>query len=228
MIKKELEKNKAIRLRKEGFSYNEILKEIPVAKSTLSVWLREIGLSKKQNQRLTLKRKSAQIKACEACRQIRLKKQTSIIKSASSEIDNFSQREFWLAGILLYWAEGAKQKESNVSQRVSFSNSDPKMILLFDKWLKKFCNVTQEDIIYSIYIHETADSKKAEKFWKKILNEKIDGIYFKKHNPKTHKKNYSNYNGLIKIDVRKSTDLNRKIAGWILGITNNFKIHIGE
>jgi hypothetical protein len=228
MIEKKIEKENAIELRKQGFSYNEILKQIPVAKSTLSVWLREVGLSKKQNQRLTLKRKSAQIKACKACRQIRLKKQTSIIASAASEIGSFSLREFWIAGILLYWAEGAKQKESNVSQRVSFSNSDPKMILLFDKWLKKFCNVNQKDIVYGIYIHKTADSGKSKKFWEKILNEKINGLYFKKHNPKTHKKNYANYNGLIKLDVRRSTDLNRKIKGWILGITNNLKIHTGE
>ena len=37
MIKKEIEKNKAIELRKNGLSYNEILKKIPAAKSTLSV-----------------------------------------------------------------------------------------------------------------------------------------------------------------------------------------------
>jgi orotate phosphoribosyltransferase-like protein len=33
-------KNKAVSLRKQGKTYSEILKEIKVAKSTLSLWLR--------------------------------------------------------------------------------------------------------------------------------------------------------------------------------------------
>jgi hypothetical protein len=224
MIKKEIEKNRAIELRKDGLSYNEILKKVPVAKSTLSAWLKEIGLSKKQKQRLTLKRKSAQIKACTACRKIRTDKQRAIIDLAKSEIKNISQKEFWIAGALLYWAEGAKQNKHNVSQRVSFSNSDPKMILLFDKWLKKFCNVTPENIIYSIYIHETANTEKARKFWEEILKTKINRLYLKKHNPKTNRKYFKDYNGLIQLDVRKSTDLNRKIKGWFLGIIASLDI----
>lgn len=224
MIKKEVEKIKAIKLRKEGFSYNEILQEVPIAKSTLSVWLRGIGLSKKQNQRLTSRKREAQTKACEACRNIRTEKQTTIINLAKSEIKNISQKEFWIAGALLYWAEGAKQNEHNISQRVSFSNSDPKMILLFDKWLKKFCDITPENIIYSIYIHETANTEKAREFWEGILKTKINRLYLKKHNPKTNRKYFKDYNGLIQLDVRRSTDLNRKIKGWILGIISSLKI----
>ena len=53
---KTLLKERAIKLRREGLSYSEILQKIPVAKSTLSLWLRSIGLSKKQVQRLTEKK----------------------------------------------------------------------------------------------------------------------------------------------------------------------------
>lgn len=55
MIQKIEEKKKAIELRKQGLSYREILEQIPVAKSSLSLWLRSVGLSKKQKQRLTEK-----------------------------------------------------------------------------------------------------------------------------------------------------------------------------
>ena len=41
-------KEKAIKLRRRGYSYREIMREIPVAKSTLSEWLRSVGLSKHQ------------------------------------------------------------------------------------------------------------------------------------------------------------------------------------
>ena len=53
------EKIKALELRRKGLTYKEILKQVPVAKSTLSLWLREVGLSKTQKQRITQK----QIKA---------------------------------------------------------------------------------------------------------------------------------------------------------------------
>ncbi len=38
------EKEKAIALRKQGKTYSEILAKIPVAKSTLSLWLHDVGL----------------------------------------------------------------------------------------------------------------------------------------------------------------------------------------
>jgi hypothetical protein len=48
MIPKFTEKEKAIKLRKSGATYSEVLREVPVSKSTLSLWLRDVGLSKTQ------------------------------------------------------------------------------------------------------------------------------------------------------------------------------------
>ena len=50
------EKNKAIELRKQGLSYREILEQIPVAKSSLSLWLKSVKLAESQKQRLTEKK----------------------------------------------------------------------------------------------------------------------------------------------------------------------------
>lgn len=219
MIEKKAEKEEAVKLRKQGLSYNEILKRVSVAKSTLSVWLRNVGLAKRQKQELTEKRRLSQIKAQEACRNKRIKKEKEIIETAKGQIGNMSKRDLWILGSALYWAEGTKQKENNISQKVTFSNSDPNMILLFDKWLKEICKRPSEDLIYSIYIHKTANKDKAKKYWEELLDSKIEKIYFKKHRPKTNRKNIDeNYNGLLRIDVHRSTDLNRKIRGWILGI----------
>ncbi|EKE19907.1 MAG: hypothetical protein ACD_8C00087G0007 [uncultured bacterium] len=224
MIKKDKEKSEAIALRKQGFSYNEILKKIPVAKSTLSVWLKDVGIAKKQKQQLTEKRKAAQQKAAATCRNNRMESEKIIIEKARKEIDEISAKELWLIGTTLYWAEGSKQKENNVSQGVSFGNSDPKMILLFNKWLRECCDITEERFCYRIYIHKTANISKAKIFWGELLNENIEKVHLKKHNPKTiWKDSYSNYNGLLRIDITRSTDLNRKIKGWIIGINDNLK-----
>jgi transposase len=67
MAVKVKEKEIAIELRRQGYSYSEILKRVPVAKSTLSLWLRSLGLAKQQKQRLTEKRLAALKRGWEAC-----------------------------------------------------------------------------------------------------------------------------------------------------------------
>lgn len=229
MISKGKEKTKAIQLRKAGLSYNEILKRLPVAKSTLSVWLRDIGLAKKHQQRFTQQRRMSQKKAQEACRLKRILKEKAIFQDARLEINQISDKELLLIGTILYWAEGSKQKDHNVSQCVSLGNSDPRMILLFIRWLKKICKCTADDMVYSLYIHESGDIERAKIFWEQLIGDEISWIYLKKHNPKTNRKNIQeNYYGLLRVNVRRSTDLNRKIKGWVLGIIDTLNISIGE
>jgi transcriptional regulator with XRE-family HTH domain len=219
VIKKE-EQVQAIKLRQQGLSYNEILQKVDVSKSTLSIWLRNTGVAKRHQQKFTLKRKLAQQKAQQACRDARINRELISIKAARKEITKISKRDLWLIGIALYWAEGAKQKEHNVSQKVSFNNSDPKMILLFNRWIKEACSRKTSELTYSIYIHRTANLKKARNFWENLLQTKIEKMYFKSHNPKTNRKNSKeDYFGLLRIDVKRSTELNRTIKGWVLGIT---------
>ncbi len=225
MISKIKEKQRAIVLRKEGLSYNEILKLVPVAKSTLSVWLRAVGVAKKHEQRFTEKRRQAQIKAQQACKEKRIKITTEIKSAARKEIGKISKRELWLLGVALYWAEGSKERQK--STRVQFSNSDPRMIKLFLQWLKRCCNVSDDKIIFAIYLHETAFERKEEikKYWSEITGfslDKIQSIVWKKNKINTKRKNIGNdYYGLLRVIVRRSTNFNRKISGWTEGVCQN-------
>ena len=220
---KENFKNKAIKLRKEGKSYSEILKEVPVAKSTLSLWLRSVNLSKRQKQTLTLKKLQAAWRGGEVKKINRIKKSKKIIEQAKMEIGKITDRDAWLAGVMLYWAEGSKQKETNVSVAVKFSNSDPKMLSFFIMWLKKYLKVLDDEIVFEMFIHENHKEKKGDfiNYWSKMLNypvSKFDRIYYKKHNLKTKRKNTEDkYHGQLAIIVKRSTNLNRKIIGWIEG-----------
>lgn len=51
------EKDLAQELRKKGYSYKEMLNKINVSKSTLSLWCRNIKLTKKQYERLYKKKR---------------------------------------------------------------------------------------------------------------------------------------------------------------------------
>ena len=224
MISKNELKKKAILLRKNGLSYTEVLKEVPVAKSTLSLWLREVGLSLKQTQRLSEKKLNSARKGALIRKQTCAEKTKSLHEKSAKEIGKLSEREKFLIGVALYWAEGTKEKTYRIGARVDFSNSDPKMIQFFLVWLRESCGVEKEEILIGLYIHENNKPRLKEiiQHWSnvtKIPIEKFRYVYFKKHNPKTVRKNTGDtYFGTVKISVRKSVDLNRKIAGWIQGL----------
>ncbi|MFA5828171.1 MAG: hypothetical protein WC841_02270 [Candidatus Shapirobacteria bacterium] len=222
MAKKNL-KNLSVSLRKDGLSYSQILKKVPVAKSTLSQWLRSVGLSKKQKQALTERKLSAIQRGGAKKRKQRLQKIEAIDKSTFSDIGQLSNRDLWLAGIMLYWAEGEKQKETNVSVGIKFSNSDSRMLSFFIFWLKEYLKIIDDDIVLELYVHEKFKETKNVfvEYWSNELGypkSKFDKIYFKKNKIMTMRKNVDqNYHGQISVRVRRSTDLNRRIAGWVKG-----------
>lgn len=217
-------RKKAISLRENGFSYSEILRKVPVAKSTLSLWLGSVGLSKRQKQKITQKKILASRRGGEVKRRQRIKLTKQIKDKSILEIDSISDKELKLIGAVLYWAEGSKSKEYNPSTGIIFSNSDPLMCKLFISWLINILGVPKKEIYFHIYIHESHKNRLKEiiKFWVGITGfsaVKFDKIYFKKNILSTKRRNIGdNYHGLLRIIVRKSTNLNRKIQGWIEGI----------
>lgn len=222
-----LRKN-AIALRKQGFSYSEINKKIPVSKSTLSLWLRDIVLSAKAENRLKARMKLGQPYGARAQKTIRIEKTNKIVRSAKKDIGIINKRELFLIGTALYWAEGAKQKEHNPSQIVTFSNSDYKMIQIFIKWLIDCLKISRSRIKFEIYSHENIRQKEVEvvNHWSKVTGftkNNFKKIRYKKDKKNDFRKNQGkDYFGLLRINVRKSTDLNRKITGWTQGICDNF------
>ncbi|MCG2809029.1 MAG: hypothetical protein L6275_01675, partial [Candidatus Portnoybacteria bacterium] len=75
-----------------------------------------------------------------------------------------------------------------------------------------------------LYIHETGDEEKSLKYWSKIVGVPVVRFrktVFKKHNIKTNRKvDNNNYFGLLDITVKRSTNLNRKLMGWVEGIVS--------
>lgn len=224
---KYLLKERAIQLRREGKTCSEILKEVPVAKSTISLWLKEVGLSVPQRQRITEKRMAAQKRGAEARKRDRIKRQTQIMEISRKEIKSISSRELWLIGIALYWAEGSKEKEYSPGTKASFSNSDPKMIAIFLKWLKECVRLQDEDISADLYIHDShkGNVEKVLDYWQEILNVPrsfFKFTYFKRNKINTKRKNIGAlYYGLLRVNMRASSQLNRRIAGWIQGINEH-------
>lgn len=230
MIAKLQEKEKAIKLRKQGLSYGEILKEVPVTKASLSLWLKGISLTKEQKQRLIKKRLVFALKGSLKRKQARIEGTKEIKELAVKEIGKLTEREIWLISVALYWAEGSKEKEVGGNIRsgiIRLSNSDPFLIKFFLKWLLDFYGIKKSEIHFRIYLHESSRHRllEVQKYWSRMLELPIDyfqKVSWKKDKIKTKRKNIGeNYFGLIDLNVRKSTSLNRKVAGWTSGICKN-------
>jgi hypothetical protein len=218
-------RNKAIRLRKLGLSYSEIRKSIPVSKSTLSGLLRNIKLSKKAKSIIGSKTGGGQRLGAEARHNQRVRREEEIKNSASSQIGKITDRELFLMGIMLYWGEGTKAREGNISQSVDFSNSDPKMCQFYMNWLESSLKIPTDMIAPRIYIHESKKDNEKEilKYWSNQIGmseKKFSKTCFTRtvYPRKNKRKDAPEYHGQLRIRIKKSTDLNRKIAGWIEGI----------
>ena len=187
------------------------------------------GLSKYQKQRLTEKKLAAIRKGAAAKRAQRIALTEKIMTAAMKDIGLITRRELWLMGIMLYWAEGSKEKSYRPGSRVEFTNMDPAMVHFFIYWLEKTFQIHKTDLTFEIYIHETHRHRVKDiiAFWSKniaVAPHYFSRIYFKKANIKTNRKNIDEtYFGVLKIRVRCSTALNRRIAGWTQGVVNFFR-----
>jgi hypothetical protein len=134
-----------------------------------------------------------------------------------------SERELWLIGIALYWAEGSKQNTRSPSTGIQFGNTDPQMLRVFMAWLKNQ-GISNDFIIFEIYIHQDRieETPYFLDWWRRELLLPSDHHfrrYTKKGNPKTKRSNVGDlYHGLVRIRVRSSTVLNRQVHGWVKGI----------
>jgi hypothetical protein len=101
-------------------------------------------------------------------------------------------------------------------------NSDPELISFFLVFLD-VADIPRSDLVFRLQIHETADVASAERFWLALTGarpEQFRKTSVKRHNPETTRRNTSDgYHGCLRIDVRRSCVLYRKIEGWASAAT---------
>ena len=224
MIKKTWEKENAIALRKQGKTYSDILRAIPVAKSTLGIWLKEAKLSIPEQQKFTEEKRLASLRGGQAKKKQRIEKRSQILSNAKSDISHISTHELFLIGVTLYWAEGSKEKEYRPGSTFAFSNMDPKIIQILLVWLLSVCKIDKNMLIFNIFLHQTHMGRVDEirRYWSRVTGFPVDrfkNVYWKINNSKTNRRNVEEtYHGVLKIKVRRSSGLVRKIAGWSEGV----------
>ncbi|MFE9171420.1 hypothetical protein [Streptomyces kebangsaanensis] len=212
-------RDKARELRLQGWTYDRIQVELGCSKSSISLWVRD--LPKPERRRSAEEAAAIARRGWEATLQSREEERQQTKTTAKQAVGNLSDREVFLAGAVLYWAEGAKDKSYSRRERLQFINSDPNVISFFLRWLDVL-GVERERLRFRVSIHESANVTDAEKFWAGLAGVEpstFQKASLKKHNPKTSRKNTSEaYRGCLIIYVLKSADLYRRMEGTWYGI----------
>ena len=211
-------KQNAIKLRKAGYSYNMISKELNIAKSTLSNWLTNIPFV--PNKEVLQRVGEAKLKSALYKQRIKFENITRMKDEAAKEVGKLSSRDLFMLGIGLYLGEGSKSHEE-----VRIVNTDPIIIKLGIKWLMEFGGVRKEHLRVAVHGYPDHDINKLVNFWSKELH--IPVKYFIKTqidtrlNKSTLKRRKLPY-GTAHIYVRGGgtllwgvRNLHRKIMGWI-------------
>ena len=209
-------KEKVRKLRKQGLSYKDIQKITPIAKSTISIWCKDIMLT--LEQRIALgKRYDIQHKGAQANHLKRQKEIQQIKNQVKQGITKFSKNPFKVAGLMLYWAEG------NKTQHVGVCNSDFSLIQFMMDWFRKVCKVPEYKFKAYLNIHSGQDERKVKKFWSKITKIPISqfGKTYIKPEGVGFKKNIL-YNGTIRV-VICNKDLLYRILAWIAAYKKIYK-----
>ncbi|HRH31247.1 MAG TPA: hypothetical protein PK950_01120 [Candidatus Paceibacterota bacterium] len=156
-MKHELRK-KAISLRQQGHSYSQINEVIPVSKSTLSLWLKNIKYVpnksslekiKKSREKITAHRKNAQSVSIENAK-----------KLAKADIGNLSERDIFMLGIGIYIGEGTK---SNGIIRII--NADPKILKFAMNWLKTIAGLANSNFRLRLHLYPDNNVRASEDYW---------------------------------------------------------------
>ncbi|MFD8721580.1 hypothetical protein ACFV2H_27230 [Streptomyces sp. NPDC059629] len=214
-------RDRARELRLQGWTYDQIQVELGCSKSSISLWVRD--LPKPERRDPNGQAKLAARKRWEHELAIRDAERQETKAAATRDIGDLTGRELFVAGVVLYWAEGAKDKSYSHQRRenLQFINSDPNVIRLYLRWLESL-GVARERMRFRVSIHESADVTAAEAFWAELAGvspSSFQRATLKKLNPRTNRKNTSDaYRGCLVVYVTKSADLYRRIEGSWYGI----------
>lgn len=227
MLYSSLQKETVRKLRIQGYSLNQIVVQTGIPKSTFRGWIREIALTPQQEKLLNMKsfealqagRKSAQKKFTTT----RLQREKALFEEGIQELGQLSERDLFIVGVALYWAEGFKNKHE---KRLGFCNSDPKMISIYMKWLKKSLNVSRSMITARLTINSEHKEREDEilAFWRKATGLPASSFTKTFYQNVPLKKQYVNrngYYGVLRLHVKESLGQLLKMRGWIEGLKEN-------
>lgn len=190
-------KSEAIKLRQAGFSIREIAKQLDIAQSTSSLFLRSVVLNKKAKEILTKKRVLGREKATQTLVINRKRRQGQSVELAWSLLGRLKvDKEIaFLVASLSYECEGDKSEFGSLV----FTNSDPLLVKMFLSALRKSFIMDESKFRVAMHLHEYHNEKKEKEFWSEITG--IPKVKFMKtfHKKESGINKKDGYRGCVQI-----------------------------
>ena len=213
------DKNEIIHLLEIGKSYTEISKSLHVSKGTINYWFSKLD----NDTKIKIKRfrinnwKKSNVLNQRVRKENILKNESKIQAINSKKIEKLSKRELMLVGACLYWAEGTKKDRWHLQ----FSNSDPFMIKLMMKFLRRICKVPDSKFYMQLILHQNVSENEAKQYWSKITNISYDQFKKACFSKSIASKNKRNKNtlpyGTLQIRIFNKLIVH-KVYGYIKGL----------
>lgn len=169
------DKQQAIQLRKQGKSYQQISDTIGVPKSTLSNWFSNISWSEETKKYLS---ELARANASKRMTMISHKRRDELKKDyqkqrviAKEQFKKFIKERLFIAGLMIYWGEGDNKLENGMMR---VSNSNPLMIKLFYKFLKRYLPEVDSKIKMYLVLYPDLNDELCKLHWSKKVGVPLD------------------------------------------------------
>ena len=172
------DREKAVELRiKQQLGYGMIAKQLNVPKSTLSYWLKDLPLSSGRVLELRREAWGRGEASRELFRQTMRKKKSlredKIYAEQKSKLGKLSRQSLFVAGLMLYAAEGSKQNDYTIA----LANTDFRMIKFFIWWLEEFFDIPRAKMRAQLHLYESMNIDGECKYWRQELALKKSQFY---------------------------------------------------
>ncbi len=156
---KVVERARARELRAQSWTLQAIADELGVAKASVSTWVRDVEFTPRPRNRghpagprhpMRL-RKEAEIERCRV--------------EAEAWVGSISERELAMFALALYAGEGSKGEGSLI-----FANSDPLLMQVFIRWLRRQFVLDERSFRVRLYLHADLDLAAAIDHWSAVLD----------------------------------------------------------
>lgn len=155
------EQHRARQLRARAWTLQEIATELGVAKSSVSLWVRDVEFDPSSRRSAVTHRRPRG--ADHPLRRRKLAEIAECDERGRQIIGDLSDRDLLIAGAALYAGEGTKR-----DGMVGFANTDPAMMRLFCRWLRTFFAVDESRLRVVVYLHEGLDIDAATRHWAEV------------------------------------------------------------
>lgn len=211
------ERKEARKLRAEGKSIKEIERLIGVRRSSVSVWVRDIELTREQKHRLIARNTSLDV--LERRRKTRFANEYArrmpFVQQGIADVASRRNVDIFMLGIGLFWGEGSKTSRGVIE----LSNTDPRVIQMHVLFLRQVCKVDPKKIHGHVGIHSHLSTEQAEKYWSKISG--IPLVQFYRTSIQKSKAGKGRRDplphGTFSVGVN-STEMRLRLEGWMQGV----------